>query len=305
MNFLLIFIVLASCILYLLLEQRSNKKQLDIWLNIDSDKQNKNEKVNVIDFRNFDLNFNNRMLRSIGKIIRVFNPNAPLKIILFFLITALLCHWVNHLFFRFTYWKCLLIVEPILFYLFYNKLKQHQENKFRDQFPDALNILVSAFSSGQGIVQAFEYVGNQLDNEIGKEFEYMAKRFLIGEAHDDVLERSSQRFPYLEYFFFISAIRVNIARGGQLKELIGRINRLIFVSRNIEKKKNSLTSEARMSAKIIGFLPVVFLMILYFTNVESYNFVMYEDAGKPIFYYVLVSELIGFFVIRLILRGVK
>ncbi|HAS8147563.1 TPA: pilus assembly protein TadB, partial [Vibrio vulnificus] len=66
-----------------------------------------------------------------------------------------------------------------------------------------------------------------------------------------------------------------------------------------------LTSEARMSAKIIACLPVIFLLILKFTSPENYNYVMFEEGGKPIFYYVLTSEIIGFICIWFILRGVK
>ncbi|MDG3032109.1 hypothetical protein P7245_11870, partial [Vibrio parahaemolyticus] len=46
-------------------------------------------------------------------------------------------------------------------------------------------------------------------------------------------------------------------------------------------------------------------MILKVTSPENYNFVMFEEGGKPIFYYVLVSEAIGFFFIYMILRGVR
>ncbi|MCX9564789.1 type II secretion system F family protein, partial [Vibrio cholerae] len=133
---------------------------------------------------------------------------------------------------------------------------------------------------------------------------FMAERLLIGEDPDEVLARSAASFPYVEYFFFASTIRINLSRGGQLKEVINRINRIMFDARAVDKKKNALTSEARSSAKIIAALPVIFLLILKFTSPENYNFVMFEEGGKPIFYYVVISELIGFFCIWMILRGV-
>tara|TARA_B100001059_G_scaffold182622_1_gene183852 strand:- start:1583 stop:2275 length:693 start_codon:yes stop_codon:yes gene_type:complete len=228
-----------------------------------------------------------------------------LKLILFVSVTASAVYAVNEFFLRQDYFVCLLLAEPILFFVFYTKLKQRQMDRFKTNFPDALNILSGAISSGQSIIHAFEYVGKQLDNDVGKEFKLMAERLLIGEDPDDVLERSSNTFPYLEYFFFASTIRINLARGGQLKDVINKINRLMFDSRAVEKKKNALTSEARASAKIIACLPVIFLIILKFTSPENYSFVMFEEAGQPIFYYVLVSELLGFFCIWLILRGVN
>ncbi|MFV0447807.1 MAG: type II secretion system F family protein [Vibrio sp.] len=303
MIFLIVIIFLAG-ITYLLIERSRYNKKVNEWLGEDSSENISYEKIDVIDLRSFDLNFSTRVKRLFGQIIKVFQPNASFKLIIFFFLSLCITYFINDIFFRVAYWKFIICVEPVMFFLFYKYLKQKKESVFRDQFPDALNILTSAMSSGQSIVQAFEYVGEQLDNQVGNEFEYMAKRLLIGENPDDVLERSSIRFPYLEYFFFISAIRVNIARGGQLKEVMSRINRLIFISRNVDKKKNSLTSEARMSAKIIGFLPVIFLIVLYFANEDNYNFVMYEDAGRPIFYYVLISEFIGFLIIWFILKAV-
>ncbi|GIU51366.1 pilus assembly protein TadB [Shewanella sairae] len=258
--------------------------------------------INLVAFEN-SLTIHTQQIK--GTLARGLGPNSFLKMVAFLLTTFIAIYLLNDLFFRLTYWKCLLFIEPILLFFLYQHLKKRQELLFREQFPDALNILASAITSGQGIMQGFEYVGEQLNNSVGEEFKYMAKRFQIGEDPEIVLARSSLRFPYLEYFFFISTIRVNITRGGQLKEVITRINRLIFASRNIEKKKDSLTSEARMSAKIIGFLPLVFLGILYVTNVDNYNFVMYEEAGRGIFYYVLISEIIGFAMIRTILGGVS
>lgn len=303
MSLLFIFLILLI-VIYLFFEHRRYKRKLDSWVNLYESNFASTEKIDVIDMKSFDVGSWVKITRTLSKMMKVFEPNARLKLLLFLLISFAAVYFINDIFFRFTYWKCLLVIEPVMFLLFFNKVKQHRESLFRNDFPDALNILTSAMSSGQGIVQSFEYVGEQLDNQVGNEFEYMAKRLLIGEDPDEVLERSCMRFPYVEYFFFISAIRVNIARGGQLKEVMSRINRLIFISRNIDKKKSSLTSEARMSAKIIGFLPLVFLLILYFTNRDNYNFVMYEDAGRSIFYYVVISEFIGFFIIWLILKSV-
>ena len=259
----------------------------------------------VIDSESFDISYRKKIKDKFKQLKKLLSPNAGIKLIGFFVGSSLAVYFVNDWFFMFEYWKVLLALEPILFVMFILKLSGIQAQRFKDNFPDALNILSGALSSGQSIVHAFEYVGTQLDNEVGEEFKKMSERLLIGEDPDDVLARSAASFPYVEYFFFAATIRINLSRGGQLKDVINRINRIMFEARAIEKKKNALTSEARASAKIIAALPVIFIMILKVTSPENYNFVMFEDGGKPIFYYVLVSEAIGFFFIYMILRGVK
>lgn len=259
----------------------------------------------VIDSESFDVSYKKKVKDKFKQLKKLLSPNAGLKLIGFFAASSIAVYCVNDWFFMFEYWKVLLALEPILFVMLILKLSGIQAQRFKDNFPDALNILSGALSSGQSIVHAFEYVGTQLDNEVGEEFKKMSERLLIGEDPDDVLARSAASFPYVEYFFFAATIRINLSRGGQLKDVINRINRIMFEARAIEKKKNALTSEARASAKIIAALPVIFIMILKVTSPENYNFVMFEEGGKPIFYYVLVSEAIGFFFIYMILRGVR
>ena len=79
----------------------------------------------------------------------------------------------------------------------------------------------------------------------------------------------------------------------------------MFESRSLEKKKNSLTAESRMSAKILGALPIGFLFVLKFISPEDFDFVMFQEEGRPIFYYLICSEFIGFFIIWRIIKGVE
>ncbi|MCF7361907.1 pilus assembly protein TadB [Vibrio diazotrophicus] len=260
---------------------------------------------NAIDIKYFEHSYLYSIKIAIKSIVMILQPNMFKKLLAFFILTSVVLYLINDIFFRKDFIYSWLVVEPFLFLMLVLKLKKYRQERFKNHFPDALNILSGAMSSGQSIVHGFGYVGKQLDNEVGHEFKRMADRLLIGEDAGDVLERSCANFPYLEYFFFISAIRINLHRGGQLKEVIKQIGRLMFVSRAVEKKKLALTSEARSSAKILAFLPLFFLLIMRFLTPENYDFVIHEEGGKIIFYYVVFSEFIGFFCIWLILRGVK
>ncbi|WP_391090559.1 type II secretion system F family protein [Vibrio sp. NH-UV-68] len=302
---LLLLLSWGGLLIYWLFVRSRQNKQLSKLIDMEAEFEGVKGIRSVIDAQQFEKSFKAALRQNYREIIKVFQPNMSLKLVLFFSISMVVIYVINANFLYQSYLFCLVILEPVLFIVFFIKLKQRQVAKFKTNFPDALNILSGAISSGQSIVHAFEYVGKQLDNEVGKEFKLMGERLLIGEDPDDVLQRSSVTFPYLEYFFFAATIRINLNRGGQLKEVINRINRLMFDSRAIEKKKNALTSEARASAKIIACLPVIFIIILKFTSPENYHFVMFEPGGKPILYYVLISECIGFACIWLILRGVK
>ncbi|MEZ8200116.1 type II secretion system F family protein [Vibrio splendidus] len=303
----MVMMILAWVVLAIGLAIAHTKKQRQITAIIDESGtfEGVSGSRTVIDSESFDISYKKKLRDKYKQFNKLLNPNAGSKLLLFMSISSVAVYFINDWFLRLEYWKVWLGLIPILFIMFILKLSGLREKKFKDNFPDALNILSGALSSGQSIVHAFEYVGTQLDNEVGKEFKKMSERLLIGEDPDDVLARSASTFPYVEYFFFASTIRINLSRGGQLKNVINRINRIMFEARAIEKKKNALTSEARSSAKIIAALPVVFMFILKLTSPENYQFVMFEEGGKPIFYYVLISEMIGFSLIYMILRSVK
>ncbi|EHV9834707.1 type II secretion system F family protein [Vibrio vulnificus] len=290
---------------YFIVKKRKQEKTINRIIALEQDFDGIKGQRTVIDSQKFEVSLSAKIRRYSKTLLSILMPNPMKKIGLFLLVTAIALYFINDFVLQMNLCTLLMYAQPLLFVVFVIKLQQAKAAKFKEDFPDALNILSGALSSGQSIVHAFEYVGNQLKNEVGKQFKLMAERLLMGEDPDDVLSRSAASFPYVEYFFFAATIRINLSRGGQLKEVISRINRILFEARAIDKKKNALTSEARMSAKIIACLPVIFLLILKVTSPENYDFVMFDEAGKPIFYYVLFSEIVGFICIWFILRGVK
>ena len=176
---------------------------------------------------------------------------------------------------------------------------------FMASFPDALNLLTSAISSGESLMQAVIFVGNTLDNKVGHEFKLMGQRLSIGQSPEEVLKLSCKRFPYPPFYFFAMALRVNINRGGQLRDMIHRLNRVLFNSRAMAKKKNAMTSEARTSAKIVSAIPFIFLLMMRYMAPENFDFVMHNEAGRPILYYMLISEVLGIGVVWALMKSVR
>ncbi len=184
-------------------------------------------------------------------------------------------------------------------------LQEREKKQFNERFPDALNMLSSAVSAGESITHAIAFVGKKLEGDVGKEFKIMGERLQLGESPDEVFKKSCVRFPYPAFRFFVITLRANMNRGGQLRDVISRLNRLMFDARAVERKKYALTSEARISAKIVCATPFFFLFILQFLSPENYEFVMFHAEGRPILYYVLISEAIGMLIIWGLLKGTK
>lgn len=193
----------------------------------------------------------------------------------------------------------------VLLFVGYQWLLGRRRIVFQQTFPDALNILMSAVTAGESLMQAISFVGRNLDNEIGREFKYMGDRLKLGEEPDVVFKRAVNRFPYPEFIFFTVTLRANISRGGQLKGVLARLIRVLVDSRTMEIKKMAMTSEARISAKVVAAIPLGFSILLYSVNPEHINFILYDPDGVWILYYVVGSILSGLLIVWLLVKAVR
>lgn len=230
---------------------------------------------------------------------------AALKVTIFYTVVTFLSIYLNSLFLKVSPTIAVSTGIVLSTFIVISWLRKRQQKDFENSFPDALNIMLGAITSGESLMHSIIFVGSSLDTVVGKEFKRMGERLQIGEPPDEVFRKASERFPYSPFFFFVITLRANMSRGGQLKDVMRRLNRLMFDGRAVDKKKYAMTAEARMSAKVVGSIPFIFLIVLSYLNPENFDFVMNEPDGRPILYYLLISESIGMLIIWLLMKGVR
>ena len=238
-------------------------------------------------------------------LLAMLGRGAWLKIGIYLGLLMAICGYLNYVLLQInSLW--LMLVVLILGMLFgWHWLLQQRRQVFEATFPDALNMMMSAVTAGESITQSIGYVGNNLDNSIGQEFRQMAEYLQLGGPPDQVFQRACKNVPYPAFLFFIVTIRANMARGGQLKHVMARLIRILVDARTLEKKKMAMTSEARLSAKIVAAIPLLFMFILNYVNPGDVQFILTDPSGRLILYYVLGSESLGLFIVWLLVRGVR
>lgn len=230
---------------------------------------------------------------------------ALVKLILFLVLVCMLARFFNDSFFQGNIWIVTLIFLLVCTFLGSQFLRNRREKEFEESFPVALNMMTSAVSSGESLTHAISYVGATLEGRVAREFSNMGKRLQLGEAPEDVFRKACARLPYPMFFFFVMALRANMERGGQLKDIIQRLNKLMFNIRAIEKKKSALTAEARTSAKIVAAIPFIFIIVMRFFSPENYDFIMSDSRGRMLLYYMFASEFIGILIIWGLMRSAR
>ncbi|UPR55228.1 type II secretion system F family protein [Vibrio cyclitrophicus] len=235
----------------------------------------------------------------------VLGPRSALYITLYTLGTAFMLWYVMTEIARFGSLWMFVVMWLALLFIGYRYLVNRRRKLFTNSFPDVLNMLMSAVTAGDSLMHAIGYVGEKIDTTIGHEFKLMSERLKMGEAPEVVLDRACRHYPYPEFVFFTLALKANLARGGQLKNVLARLIRVLVDTRTLEKKKMSMTSEARVSAKIVAAIPLGFTILISQIAPHNLEILMEDPIGNWVIIYVIGSELLGLFIVWLLVKGVS
>lgn len=173
---------------------------------------------------------------------------------------------------------------------------------FDNRFPEVLAVINAAISAGNSIHQALHRCGDGVDGELGAVFKRIDRRLNLGEEPERVFKDAWLEYRYREFYFFVIVMLVSLQRGGQLRVLVGRLSRIITNSKNMARRKAAMTSEARMSAKIVAAIPLLFLCGMKYFSPENFDFIINDPVGRLILYYVIGSEAIGMGIIWVLVK---
>lgn len=139
--------------------------------------------------------------------------------------------------------------------------------KFTSKFPDAIELLVRGLRSGLPITETITVVGNEVDGPVGEEFRAISDKMKIGRTLDVALQETADRLGTPEFQFFTITIAIQRETGGNLAETLANLAEVLRKRSQMKLKIKAMSSESKASALIVGALPfVVFIMVWFINN---------------------------------------
>ena len=102
----------------------------------------------------------------------------------------------------------------------------------------------------------------------------------IGVPLPEAVLNSSKRMPLTEMQMFATAIAIQTQTGSSLSEVLQNLSSVTRSRFKLARKVKALSSEAKASAMIIGALPVVVDLGMYFINREYIEVLFIDPTGK-------------------------
>ncbi|MBM3153574.1 MAG: secretion system protein, partial [Chloroflexi bacterium] len=158
------------------------------------------------------------------------------------------------------------IVGAFLPRMYVRRQQRKRLIRFSEQLPDMINLMVNGLRAGFSTMQAMEAVSKELPSPICDEFRRVVQEMQLGIPMERALANLLRRIPSDDLDFVVTAINVQREVGGNLAEILDVISFTIRERVRIKGEIRVMTSQVMTSGKILSFMPVALLGVLWFVN---------------------------------------
>lgn len=152
--------------------------------------------------------------------------------------------------------------------------------KFEEQLPEAIDSICRSLKAGQAFNSAFSMVGEEFPEPIASEFRITMVENELGVSISDAMQNLAKRVPITDLHFFVIAVLIQRETGGNLGEILNNISQVIRQRFTLTRQIGVMTSEARLSAKILGIMPLVMLGVMSALNPKYATLMFYTPTGQ-------------------------
>jgi tight adherence protein B len=194
-----------------------------------------------------------------------------------------------------------LAAAPFLGAAYLQRRIAKRKRTFEEHFPDALTLIASSLSAGHTFLRSIQMMAEEAEGPIAEEFGRVVSETQLGDPLVDALARMADRLDIKDVEWVVQAIRIQQTVGGKLADLLHTLADFIRAREEIRREVDVLTAEGRVSAYVLGALPIFLGVFIQMSN-PGYLDPMFRGWGWVWLGGALASVAIGMVVI---LRMVK
>lgn len=161
-------------------------------------------------------------------------------------------------------------------------LIKRRKNKFLDELPNALDVMVRSIKSGLPMNDAIRLIAAEGQEPVKGEFRKVVEAQAVGLSIPDACARMYQNFPLQELNFFSIVIAIQSQAGGNLSEALANLSKVLRERRKMKQKVAAVSMEAKSSAAIIGSLPFIVAILVYLTSPDYLAILFTDPRGNVI-----------------------
>lgn len=172
------------------------------------------------------------------------------------------------------------------------------KQKFQQQLPDAIDLMVSVLRSGHSVPQAVKSVASDSAKPLGHEFAHVEQRMNLGLSLSEALTFSQEKYPLTELELIRRAVSIQNEVGGSLAELLEKTNGTLRQRLKLKRHIKVLTTQSRLTGFIVALLPLILGLALELLS-PGYMAPLFEtDLGKMLLVLAFGLQVLGVFLMK-------
>ncbi len=169
------------------------------------------------------------------------------------------------------------------------------------QLPDALSLIASSLAAGHTFLRSIQMLCEEADPPLAEEFGRVVFEVRLGAPLVDALQRMAERSGLEDVVWVVQAIRIQQTVGGKLADLLHTLADFMRAREEVRREVDVLTAEGRISAWILGAMPVFLLGAVQVMS-PGYADALFHGWGLVALAFTGVSILTGVGIIRRMVR---
>lgn len=178
------------------------------------------------------------------------------------------------------------------------------ERQFMDVFADAIDTAVRMMRAGLPISAAIRFIGNTAPPPLSTVFATIADQTQMGVSLNQALEAASDQIGLSDFRFFVVAIAMQQATGGNLAVTLESLADIIRKRRAVRMKAKAASAEMRIAAYILGSMPFLMTGVLMIIQPGYLSPLIDDPRGHVVLGIAAGLLLLAFITMRKMMRSV-
>ena len=177
-------------------------------------------------------------------------------------------------------------------------LRKRRRQKFAEQFPEAIDIIVRSLRAGHPVPVAIAMVSRELADPVGTEFGLAADEITYGSDLEGAMRNMLFRVGQEDLPLFVTSVAIQSTTGGNLSQILENLSKVIRERFKMRRKIKGLSAEGRAGAMILNLTPLAVFVLINLMSPEFYGSVW----DRPAVQYGLCGAAFWMFLGNMIMR---
>ena len=186
----------------------------------------------------------------------------------------------------------LVLVLVIAFLLRF--IASRERNRFINQMPETLGLIATSLRSGQSFLQALEAVASEANEPTAREYQRAVAEVRLGRPIGSAIRAIADRMDSEDFGWVVMATDIQREVGGNLAEVLDIVADTMMQRNRLRREVRALSAEGRISAIVLGGLPV-FMFLFLFTSNRDYLLPLVEQRAGWIMIGIALSCMLAAF----------